>query len=65
MYTSGWPYQYDNIVNNFMKMIVWNNFFDEKNSDGSSVSSIDKEKVSAPTMMRLSPPRLWHLIMNL
>ena len=28
-------------------MIVWNNFFDEKKSDGSSVSSIDKEKVSS------------------
>ena len=27
-------------------MIVWNNFFDEKKSDGSGVSSADNEKVS-------------------
>ena len=39
--------KYDNVVNNLCeKMIVWNNFFDEKKSDGSGVSSADNEKVS-------------------
>ena len=58
--------KYDNIVNNLCeKMIVWNNFLTKKIVMVLASLASTKRKSQAPTMMRLSPPRLWHLIMNL